>query len=120
MVHQRRRRYGAGPDLQAFQRSEAQQQLLDAGLALKSHNAKVVGGAGGLAGDDDALAEFRMSDVVAGIKGLEGRSGLFVVEGSVEAGAVSAAMRAVTVAGGHHLALSRPLTLRGENGRNVG
>ena len=83
----------AGPDLHAFQRSEAQQQLLDAGLALKSHNAKVVGGAGGLAGDDDAFAEFRMADAVAGIKDLEGRSGVFVAEGSVEAGADSAAVR---------------------------
>ena len=38
--------------------------------------------------------------VVAGIEGLERRSGLFVVERCVEAGANIAAVRSVTVAGG--------------------
>src|SRR3970282_1837084 len=51
--------------LRPLQRSKAKQQLLDAGLALEGDDDLVVG-PGGLAGDDDPLAETGVADVVAG------------------------------------------------------
>ena len=58
-----------------LQRGEGEEQLLDAGLALKGDDDLVVG-AGGLAGDDDPLTELGVADVIAGSEGLGRGSGL--------------------------------------------
>src|SRR3990172_4636055 len=63
----------AASRLRALQRGEGEQQLLDAGLALEGDDHLVVG-PGGLAGDDDPLAELRVADVVAGGEDLRGGS----------------------------------------------
>src|SRR3990172_9217184 len=64
----------AASRLRAFQRREGKQQFLDAGLALEGDHDLVVG-PGGLAGDDDPLAELRVADVVAGGERLGGGRG---------------------------------------------
>jgi dihydrofolate reductase len=61
-----------------FQRREAKQQLLDSSLALERDDDLVVR-PGWLAGDDDAVAELRVADVVAGVEGLERFFGLVVL-----------------------------------------
>src|SRR3972149_4491638 len=61
----------AASRLRPLQRREGEEQLLDAGLALESDDDLVIG-AGGLAGDDDPLAELRVADVVAGGEGFGG------------------------------------------------
>src|SRR3972149_8342057 len=55
----------AASRLGPLQGGEGEEQLLDAGLALKG-DPHLVRGAGGLAGDDDPLAETGVTDVVAG------------------------------------------------------
>src|SRR3989337_2125356 len=63
----------AASRLRPLQRGEGEQQLLDAGLALEGDDDLVVG-PGGLAGDDDPLAETGVTDVVAGGEHLGRRS----------------------------------------------
>src|SRR3990170_8609483 len=61
----------AASRLGPLQGGEGEEQLLDAGLALEGDDDLVVG-AGGIAGDNDALAELRVADVVAGGEGFGG------------------------------------------------
>ena len=57
------------PGVHPLQGGEGEEELLDASLALEGNDNLVVE-PGGLAGDDDALAELGVADVIAGGEGL--------------------------------------------------
>src|SRR5437870_8908492 len=93
--------------LNAFERREGEEELLDAGLALEGDDDLVVG-AGGLAGDDDAFSEFWMAHVISGGEGLERRGSVVVAKGRAQARPRRSGVGDLMVAVRHHLPVGRP------------